>query len=67
MVLNNVMVVALQVPLARFGATAKAASPHGPLAVMTAIAAGPLGWTGFGVGIAVTCMIQHRLVRDRLA
>lgn len=39
----------------------------GPLAVTAAIATGPLGWTGFGVGIAVTCMIQHRLVRDRLA
>ncbi|WP_307631497.1 MFS transporter [Streptomyces turgidiscabies] len=144
MVLNNVMVVALQVPLARFGATTKAArglllplsavfvlggvtmalsaagtaasaplflaisataftmaemlhatvswelsvalasdtaqgaylGVHGlaqavqrsigPLAVTAAIAAGPLGWTCFGVGIAVTCVIQHRLVRDRL-
>ncbi|MEH0421753.1 MFS transporter [Streptomyces sp. B21-083] len=144
MVLNNVLVVALQVPLARFGATTKAARAlllplsavfalggvtmalsatgtttsatlfltasaaaftlaemlhatvsweisvalasdtaqgaylgvHGlaqavqrsigPLAVTAAIATGPLGWTSFGVGIAVTCMIQHRVVRDRL-
>ncbi|MDX2548993.1 MFS transporter [Streptomyces sp. WI04-05B] len=144
MVLNNVMVVALQVPLARLGATTKAARAlllplsavfalsgitmalsatgtatsaslflavsaaaftlaemlhatvswelsvalasdaaqgaylgvHGlaqavqrsigPLAVTAAITAGPLGWTTFGVGIAVTCMIQHRVVRDRL-
>ncbi|WP_327693555.1 MFS transporter [Streptomyces sp. NBC_00459] len=144
MVLNNVMVVVLQVPLARFGTTTKAARTlllplsavfalggitmalsatgtaasatlfltasaaaftlaeilhatvswelsvalasdtaqgaylgvHGlaqavqrtigPLAVTTAIATGPLGWAGFGVGIAVTCVVQHRLVRDRL-
>ncbi|MGW3650611.1 MFS transporter [Streptomyces sp. NPDC000878] len=144
MVLNNVMVVAFQVPLARFGATTKAArrlllplsvvfalggvtmalsatgtavsatlfltasaaaftlaemlhatvswelsvalasdsaqgaylGVHGlaqavqrsigPLAVTAAIATGPLGWTCFGAGIAVTCVIQHRLVRDRL-
>ncbi|WP_405765829.1 MFS transporter [Streptomyces sp. NBC_01538] len=144
MVLNNVMVVALQVPLARLGATTKAARAlllplsavfvlggitmalsatgtaasatlfltvsaaaftmaemlhatvswelsvalasdtaqgaylgvHGlaqavqrsigPLAVTAAIATGPFGWTGFGLGIAVTCVIQHRLVRDRL-
>ncbi|WP_405538749.1 MFS transporter [Streptomyces sp. NBC_00075] len=144
MVLNNVMVVALQVPLARFGATTKAArrlllplstvfalggitmalsatgttgsatlfltasaaaftlaemlhatvswelsvalasdsaqgsylGVHGlaqavqrsigPLAVTAAIATGPVGWTCFGAGIAVTCVIQHRLVRDRL-
>ncbi|WUO60031.1 MFS transporter [Streptomyces sp. NBC_00280] len=38
----------------------------GPLAVTAAIATGPLGWAGFGIGIAVTCMVQHRLVRDRL-
>ncbi|MEU6227896.1 MFS transporter [Streptomyces sp. NPDC047042] len=144
MVLNNVMVVALQVPLARFGATTRAARAlllplsavfvlggttmalsatgtatsailfltasaaaftlaemlhatvswelsvalasdsaqgaylgvHGlaqavqrsigPLAVTAAIATGPLGWTAFGTGIAVTCLIQHRLVRARL-
>ncbi|MDX3458940.1 MFS transporter [Streptomyces sp. ME02-8801-2C] len=144
MVLNNVMVVALQVPLARFGATTRAARAlllplsavfvlggttmalsatgtatsailfltasaaaftlaemlhatvswelsvalasdsaqgaylgvHGlaqavqrsigPLAVTAAIATGPLGWTAFGAGIAVTCLIQHRLVRARL-
>ncbi|GGN71725.1 MFS transporter [Streptomyces albiflavescens] len=145
MVLNNVMVVALQVPLARFGATTAAAcalllplsavfalggvamalsatggavtatvlltaaaaaftvaemlhatvswelsvalAPDtaqgaylgvhglaqsaqrsaGPLAVTAAIAIGPLGWTAFGAAIAVTCLFQHRLVRDHLA
>ncbi|WP_416977802.1 MFS transporter [Streptomyces sp. T028] len=144
MVLNNVMVVALQVPLARFGATTAAArallvplsaafalagiamaasatgetvtttlslttaailftlaemlhatiswelsvalAPDtaqgaylgvhglaqsaqrsiGPLAVTTAIASGPLGWLAFGTAIALTCGIQHRLVRGRL-
>jgi MFS family permease len=145
MVLNNVMVVALQVPLARFGATTAAARAlliplsaffaiggatmalsatggivavplfltaaavaftvaemvhatiswelsvalapgnaqgaylgvhglaqavqrsAGPLAVTTAIAAGPVGWTVFGATIAVTCMFQRRIVRDRLS
>ncbi|MFB7597920.1 MFS transporter [Streptomyces sp. NPDC056160] len=145
MVLNNVMVVALQVPLARFGATTAAArtlliplslayalggtalalsatggplpstvfltaaataftlaemlhatvswelsvalAPDvaqgaylgvhglaqsaqrsiGPLAVTAAIAAGPAGWAVFGATIALTCVIQHRTVRDRLA
>ncbi|MBC9727000.1 MFS transporter [Streptomyces sp. TRM68367] len=144
MVLNNVMVVALQVPLARFGATTAAArallplsaafalggvtmalsatggtvtaillltasaalftlaemlhatvswelsvalAPDtalgsylgvhglgqagqrsiGPLAVTAAIATGPVGWAAFGSGIAVTCLIQRRLVRNRLA
>ncbi|MGW7544990.1 MFS transporter [Streptomyces sp. NPDC054770] len=38
----------------------------GPLAVTAAIATGPLGWTAFGTLIALTCAIQHRLVRDRL-
>ncbi|MFD4598674.1 MFS transporter [Streptomyces sp. NPDC058464] len=38
----------------------------GPLAVTAAIATGPLGWTAFGTLIALTCTIQHRLVRDRL-
>jgi hypothetical protein len=144
MVLNNVMVVALQVPLARFGATTSAAralllplsaafalggvtmalsatggpvaatlfltasataftvaemlhttvswelsvalAPDaaqgaylgvhglaqsaqrsiGPLAVTAAIATGPLGWPAFGATIAVTCLIQHRLVRGHL-
>lgn len=145
MVLNNVMVVALQVPLARFGATTAAARSlllplsaafalggvamtlsatggvitttlflttsaiaftvaemlhatvswelsvalapgtaqgaylgvHGlaqsvqrsigPLAVTAAIATGPLGWTVFGTTIAVTCVFQHRMVRDHLS
>lgn len=144
MVLNNVMVVALQVPLARFGATTVAArtlllplsglfclggitlalstadgpvaatlfltaaavaftvaemlhatvswelsvalAPEaaqgsylgahglaqaaqrsiGPLTVTAAIAVGPLGWAAFGTTIAATCLLQHRLVRDRL-
>ncbi|MFF4836734.1 MFS transporter [Streptomyces sp. NPDC001315] len=144
LVLNNVMVVALQVPLARFGATTTAArrlliplsaafvlggatmglsatggavsaallltasacaftlaemlhatvswelsvalAPDtaqgaylgvhglaqsaqrsvGPLAVTAAIAAGPIGWASFGTAIGLTCMIQHRVVRDRL-
>ncbi|MDO0931458.1 MFS transporter [Streptomyces sp. DG2A-72] len=39
----------------------------GPLAVTAAIATGPAGWTAFGAGIALTCLIQHRLVRERLA
>ncbi|MFE9599462.1 MFS transporter [Streptomyces hokutonensis] len=39
----------------------------GPLAVTAAIASGPLGWTVFGAAIALTCMIQHRLVRGPLA
>ncbi|MFI9806713.1 MFS transporter [Streptomyces sp. NPDC052301] len=38
----------------------------GPLVVTAAIATGPLGWAAFGTTIAVTCAIQHRLVRDRL-
>jgi len=145
MVLNNVLVVALQVPMARFGATTQAAralllplsaafaaggaamalaagggalgatllltaaataftlaeilhatvswelsvalAPDtaqgaylgvhglaqsaqrtiGPLAVTAAIATGPLGWTAFGAVIALTCGIQHRLVRARLS
>ncbi|MER5755826.1 MFS transporter [Streptomyces sp. NPDC002088] len=144
LVLNNVMVVALQVPLARFGATTAAArklliplsaafapggatmalsaaggavsatlfltasacaftlaemlhatvswelsvalAPDtaqgaylgvhglaqsaqrsgGPLAVTAAISAGPVGWAYFGTAIALTCMIQRRVVRDRL-
>ncbi|MFV8184832.1 MFS transporter [Streptomyces sp. AF1B] len=144
LVLNNVMVVALQVPLARFGATATAAralllplsaafalggvamalssaggavtatlfltgsavaftvaemlhatvswelsvalAPKtaqgsylgvhglaqsaqrsvGPLAVTAAIATGPVGWTCFGAIIALTCTIQHRVIRERL-
>ncbi|MER7186235.1 hypothetical protein ABT404_43395 [Streptomyces hyaluromycini] len=36
------------------------------LAVTAAIATGPPGWTAFGTLIALTCTIQHRLVRDRL-
>ncbi|MBK3580442.1 MFS transporter [Streptomyces sp. MBT65] len=39
----------------------------GPLAVTAAIATGPFGWTAFGAVIALTCIIQHRLVRDPLA
>ncbi|MFI6408955.1 MFS transporter [Streptomyces sp. NPDC050548] len=39
----------------------------GPLAVTAAIATGPLGWTAFGAVIALTCGIQHRLVRRPLA
>jgi MFS family permease len=144
MVLNNVMVVALQVPLARFGTTTAAARnlllplsatfalggiamalaatggavtatalltaaaaaftmaemlhatvswelsvalapdtaqgaylgvhglaqsvqrTFGPLAVTAAIATGPAGWATFGTAIALTCAIQHRLVRRRL-
>ncbi|GAA3782767.1 MFS transporter [Streptomyces coacervatus] len=38
----------------------------GPLAVTAAIATGPAGWTAFGAIIALTCLIQHRLVRERL-
>lgn len=39
----------------------------GPLAVTAAIAIGPADWTAFGSTIAVTCMIRHQLVRDRIA
>ncbi len=39
----------------------------GPLAVTAAIATGPVGWTVFGVAIAGTCLVQHRLVRERVA
>ncbi|WLW56581.1 MFS transporter [Streptomyces sp. YU58] len=39
----------------------------GPLAVTAAIATGPIGWTAFGATIGLTCLIQHRTVRDRLA
>ena len=39
----------------------------GPLAVTAAIATGPAGWAAFGTFIALTCTIQHRLVRVRLA
>ncbi|MGW4225825.1 MFS transporter [Streptomyces bauhiniae] len=38
----------------------------GPLAVTAALTLGPLGWTVLGTTIALTCGIQHRLVRDRL-
>ncbi|MCX5054776.1 MULTISPECIES: MFS transporter [unclassified Streptomyces] len=38
----------------------------GPLAVTAAIAAGPVGWACFGATIALTCIVQHRLVRDPL-
>ncbi|WP_310591870.1 hypothetical protein [Streptomyces canus] len=38
----------------------------GPLAVTAAIATGPAGWATFGTAIALTCTIQHRLVRKRL-
>ncbi|MEU9392165.1 MFS transporter [Streptomyces sp. NPDC048324] len=38
----------------------------GPLAVTAAIATGPVGWSVFGAGIALTCALQHRLVHDRL-
>ncbi|MGP4009385.1 MFS transporter [Streptomyces sp. 4N124] len=39
----------------------------GPLAVTAAIATGPAGWVVFGAGTALTCLIQHRLVRERFA
>lgn len=38
----------------------------GPLAVTAAIDTGPLGWAVIGAPIALTCALQHRLVRDRL-
>ncbi|MEU4110870.1 MFS transporter [Streptomyces sp. NPDC027717] len=38
----------------------------GPLAITAALTLGPLGWTVLGTTIALTCGIQHRLVRDRL-
>ncbi|WP_282613036.1 hypothetical protein [Streptomyces sp. GESEQ-35] len=39
----------------------------GPLAVTAAIATGPAGWTAFGATMALTCLIQHQPVRERLA
>ncbi|GAA0395750.1 MFS transporter [Streptomyces luteireticuli] len=39
----------------------------GPLAVTAAVAAGPLGWGAFGAVIAGSCLVQHRLVRGRVA
>jgi hypothetical protein len=39
----------------------------GPLAVTAAIATGPFGWMVFGTTIAVTCVFQHRMVRDHLS
>ncbi|MGW2570974.1 MFS transporter [Streptomyces sp. NPDC001537] len=39
----------------------------GPLAVTAAITTGPAGWLTFGAIIGLTSLIQHRLVRDRLA
>ncbi|GGY03085.1 MFS transporter [Streptomyces hiroshimensis] len=36
----------------------------GPVAVTGTIAAGPLGWLGFGAGLAVICLAQRRLTRD---
>ncbi|MCD9877254.1 MFS transporter [Streptomyces guryensis] len=38
----------------------------GPLAVTAAISTGPVGWMTFGAIISLTCLIQHRLVRDHL-
>ncbi|MFE9441813.1 MFS transporter [Streptomyces sp. NPDC006602] len=49
------------------GLAQSAQRSFGPLAVTAAIAIGPIGWTAFGTIIAVTCMIQHRLVRDTLS
>ncbi|MET8012001.1 MFS transporter [Streptomyces sp. NPDC005271] len=37
----------------------------GPLAVTVAIAAGPIGWLGFGAALAAMCGAQRHLVRDR--
>ncbi|KUJ65527.1 transporter [Streptomyces albus subsp. albus] len=34
----------------------------GPLAVTAAMAAGPVGWLGFGAAIAAMCCVQRRLV-----
>jgi hypothetical protein len=39
----------------------------GPLAVTVAIANGLAGWISFGAVVALTCLIQRHLVRDRLA
>lgn len=81
MVLNNVMVVALQIPLARFGTTTAAAfttaemlhatvswelSVALALALALALDTGPAGWLTFGTLIALTCAVQHQLVRVRL-
>ncbi|MFF9110594.1 MFS transporter [Streptomyces sp. NPDC014805] len=53
--------------LAAAAALAQAAQRGiGPLAVTAAIATGPAGWTLFGAAIALTCALQHRLVRGRI-
>ncbi|MGK5733818.1 MFS transporter [Streptomyces sp. URMC 124] len=36
----------------------------GPVAVTGTIAAGPLGWLGFGAGLALICLAQRRVTRD---
>ncbi|MEU1820598.1 MFS transporter [Streptomyces roseifaciens] len=36
----------------------------GPVAVTGTIAAGPLGWLGFGAGLAVMCLAQRRITCD---
>ncbi|MGW2524707.1 hypothetical protein ACWC09_48715 [Streptomyces sp. NPDC001617] len=38
----------------------------GPLAVTAAMATGSAGWTAFGAATDLTCLFQHRLVRERL-
>lgn len=48
------------------GLASSAQRSAGPLAVTAAVATGPLGWAAFGAVIAVACVAQHRLVRDRL-
>ncbi|MFF7975232.1 hypothetical protein [Streptomyces sp. NPDC007905] len=58
-------VTALGAYLGVHGLAASAQRGIGLLGVTAAISTGPLGWTAFGTTIAVTCAVQHRLVRDR--
>ena len=53
--------------LRKYGLAQSAQRSVGPLAVTAAITTGPAGWLTFGAIIGLTSLIQHRLVRDRLA
>ncbi|GAA4893800.1 MFS transporter [Streptomyces coeruleoprunus] len=49
------------------GLASSAQRSAGPLVVTAAVAGGPAGWAAFGAAVALTCLAQHRLVRDRVA
>ncbi|MCS0639575.1 MFS transporter [Streptomyces sp. LP05-1] len=48
------------------GLAASAQRGAGPLLVTAVIATGPVAWPALGAGYAVVCLLQRRLVRDRL-